>query len=85
MAHCPAILVCHSQGETIKEVIENIKDAVRGCLESLDKDLFSSPIDQVSVEVAIFHFFKRFISSFISSITSLFFISFFSPTFSENK
>jgi len=39
VAHCPAIPGCHSQGQTIEEAIENIKDAIRGCLEALDKDL----------------------------------------------
>lgn len=28
VAHCPAIPGCHSQGETIEEAIENIKDAI---------------------------------------------------------
>jgi predicted RNase H-like HicB family nuclease len=37
----------------MEEVIENIKDAIRGCLESLDKDLISPQKDQVFVEVAI--------------------------------
>jgi predicted RNase H-like HicB family nuclease len=39
VSHCPAIPGCHSQGETIEEAIENIKDAIRGCLEALDGDL----------------------------------------------
>ena len=30
---------CHSQGDTIEEAIENIKDAIKVCLEALDKDL----------------------------------------------
>ena len=38
VAHCPAIPGCHSQGQTIEETIENIKDAIRGCMEALDKD-----------------------------------------------
>ena len=39
VAHCPAIPGCHSQGDTIEEAIENIKDAIKVCLEALDKDL----------------------------------------------
>ncbi|MDI6733120.1 MAG: type II toxin-antitoxin system HicB family antitoxin [Planctomycetota bacterium] len=35
--HCPAIPGCHSQGTTIEEAIENIKDAIRGCLSVLDE------------------------------------------------
>jgi predicted RNase H-like HicB family nuclease len=32
---CPALPGCHSQGETIEEALENIKEAIIGCLESL--------------------------------------------------
>ena len=39
VAHCPAIPGCHSQGDTIEEAIENIKDAIKSCIEALDKDL----------------------------------------------
>lgn len=39
VSHCPAIPGCHSQGETIEEAIDNIKDAIKGCIEALDKDL----------------------------------------------
>jgi len=42
IAHCPAIPGCHSQGNTMEEAIENIKDAIRGCLSSLGKDLISA-------------------------------------------
>ena len=38
VAHCPAIPGCHSQGQTIEEVIENIKDAIKGCLSVLDSE-----------------------------------------------
>ena len=36
VSHCPAIPGCYSQGETIEEAIENIKDAIIGCLEALE-------------------------------------------------
>lgn len=42
VSHCPAIPGCHSQGETIEEAIANIQDAIRGCIEALDKNLLKS-------------------------------------------
>jgi len=39
VVHCPALPGCHSQGDTIEEALENIKDAIRGYLELLDKSL----------------------------------------------
>lgn len=53
VAHCPAIPGCHSQGRTLEEAIENIKDAIRGCLEALDKDLITPPKDALVLEVSI--------------------------------
>jgi len=38
VVHCPAIPGCHSQGNTIEEAIENIKDAIRGCLSVLESE-----------------------------------------------
>ena len=37
IAECPAISGCVSQGKTLKEVRKNIKDAIKGCLEVLNK------------------------------------------------
>lgn len=37
VVECPAIPGCVSQGETIKEALENIRDAIKGCLEVLNK------------------------------------------------
>ncbi|HNT07901.1 MAG TPA: type II toxin-antitoxin system HicB family antitoxin [Methanoculleus sp.] len=34
---CPAIPGCHSQGETLEEALENIKDAISGCVEVLNE------------------------------------------------
>ena len=42
VSHCPAIPGCHSQGETIEEAIANIQDAIRGCIEALDKNLLKT-------------------------------------------
>jgi len=39
VVHCPAIPGCHSQGTTIEEAVDNIKDAIRGCLSVLDKEV----------------------------------------------
>ena len=33
IAHCPAIPGYHSQGNSMEDAIENIKDAITGCLE----------------------------------------------------
>ena len=51
--HCPAIPGCHSQGNTVEEAIENIKDAIKGCLSVLDKDLISKGKEMASIEVAV--------------------------------
>jgi predicted RNase H-like HicB family nuclease len=51
--HCPAIPGCHSQGNTMEEAIENIKDAIRGCLSVLDKELISKGNEMASIEVAV--------------------------------
>ena len=32
-AHCPLFQGCHSQGDTLEEALENIKDAIRTYLE----------------------------------------------------
>ncbi len=51
--HCPAIPGCHSQGNTVEEAIENIKDAIKGCLSVLDKELISKGKELASIEVAV--------------------------------
>jgi len=33
---CPALPGCHSQGETVEEAIENIHDAIQGCMDALN-------------------------------------------------
>ena len=55
ISHCPAIPGCHSQGDTIEDAIDNIKDAIIGCIEALDKDLsFRKPHNnELYLEVAI--------------------------------
>ena len=53
LAHCPAIPGCHSQGDTIEEAIENIRDAIRGCLGALDEDLLTERKELASIEIAV--------------------------------
>jgi len=53
ITHCPAIPGCHSQGKTIEEAIENTKDAIRGCLSVLDKELLEEREEIGTVEVRV--------------------------------
>jgi antitoxin HicB len=55
VAECPSLPGCISQGETRKQAIENIQDAIRGYLESLEKHDEPIPpsIDEEIVEVAL--------------------------------
>jgi len=49
----PALVGCHSQGDTIDEAIENIREAIEICLEVLnDRTRSNSPEDRV-LEVAL--------------------------------
>ncbi len=34
---CPAIPGCHSEGDTLEEALENIKDAIVGCVGVLNE------------------------------------------------
>jgi len=34
VVECPSLPGCVSQGQTEREALENIKDAIRGCLEA---------------------------------------------------
>lgn len=53
VAHCPAIPGCHSQGANLEEAIDNIKDAIRCCLEALGEDLPVPPKKALLVEVEV--------------------------------
>ena len=37
VVECPSIPGCVSQGKTVEEALENIKDAMYGCLEVLNE------------------------------------------------
>ena len=50
---CPAIPGCHSQGETIEEALENIKDAIQGCLEVLNERAIVHNEKERVVEVVV--------------------------------
>ena len=53
VAECPTLPGCISQGQTRDEAIENIKDAIRGYLASLEKhnEAVPLPITEELVEV----------------------------------
>lgn len=53
VAECPNLPGCISQGKTRIEAIENIKDAIKGYLESLEKhnEPIPPPIEEEVVEV----------------------------------
>jgi predicted RNase H-like HicB family nuclease len=40
---CPGLPCCFSQGDTLEEAIENIKEAIQACLESLAEDELQKP------------------------------------------
>jgi predicted RNase H-like HicB family nuclease len=53
VVHCPAIPGCHSQGNTIEEAIENIKDAIKGCLSALDEEALVSAKEIGAMEIEV--------------------------------
>ena len=50
---CPALPGCHSQGDTEDEAIENIKDAILGCIEALNQRAQVHSESEKVVEVAL--------------------------------
>jgi predicted RNase H-like HicB family nuclease len=53
VAECPAIPGCVSQGRTEEEAIENIEEAIRGCLESRAANGMPLTVAVREVEVAL--------------------------------
>ena len=45
--YCPALVGCHSQGDTYEEALENIKEAIELYLESLIEDYVTVPEEDV--------------------------------------
>ena len=56
-AYCPELEGCHTQGDSLDEVLENIKEAVELYLETLDEEekriLLNKEILTTSLEVQI--------------------------------
>jgi len=56
-AFCPELKGCHSQGDSLDEVLENIKEAIQLYLETLspeEKDLYlSKEILTTSLEISV--------------------------------
>jgi predicted RNase H-like HicB family nuclease len=53
VAECPSIPGCVSQGATRDEAVENIRDAIRGCLEVRAELGLPLTIETRQVEVAV--------------------------------
>ncbi|MBI4707276.1 MAG: type II toxin-antitoxin system HicB family antitoxin [Candidatus Omnitrophica bacterium] len=47
--HCPALPGCHSQGDTLEEAIENIKDAVTTYLHMIEEETKDATVYQIEV------------------------------------
>ena len=56
-AYCPELKGCHTQGDTLEEVISNMKEAIELYLETLTdeekQDLLSKEIYTTSLEVHV--------------------------------
>lgn len=55
IVRCPSLYGCISQGNTRKEALENIKDAISGCLASMKKhkEPLPSSITEEVVDVRV--------------------------------
>ena len=53
IAECPAIPGCVSQGRTEEEAIENIKEAIIGCLEVRAEQGLPLTVRTVEVDLAV--------------------------------
>lgn len=51
LVSCPALPGCYSQGDTVKEALGNIKEAIQACLESLAEDEIKAYITKPSAKV----------------------------------
>ncbi len=48
---CPSLPGCFSQGDSIEEALENIKEAIQACLESLGEDEIKSYMTKPSAKI----------------------------------
>ncbi|NUO08678.1 MAG: type II toxin-antitoxin system HicB family antitoxin [Candidatus Brocadia sp.] len=48
-AHCPALPGCHSQGDTLEDAIENIKDAIKTYLRMIKEETKDASVYEVEV------------------------------------
>lgn len=48
---CPSLQGCFFQGDTIEEALENIKEAIQACLESLGEDEIKSYLIKPSAKI----------------------------------
>ncbi|MBV6420414.1 MAG: hypothetical protein DAHOPDDO_01656 [Ignavibacteriaceae bacterium] len=48
-AEVPALEGCYSQGETVEETIENIKEAVEAHIAALKEDGLALPKDRITI------------------------------------
>ncbi len=53
VASCPAIQGCYSQGETLDEAMENIKDAINVHIEARKEAGETIPLETVVTEVEV--------------------------------
>jgi len=49
--HCPVFPGCHSQGDTLEEAMENIKDAIQTYLQMIAEETKDSIVYQVEVSI----------------------------------
>ena len=49
---CPALQGCHSQGDTVEEARENIKDAIQGCMKVINQRVLKGVKEQ-AIEVSV--------------------------------
>lgn len=47
--HCPALPGCHSQGNTLEDAIENIKDAIKTYLQMVAEETKDATVYEVEV------------------------------------
>lgn len=52
VAECPTLPGCVSQGKTVEEAMQNIREAIQAYIEALEMDKLSIPLDTSSVMVA---------------------------------